>query len=298
LITRAQSAFNALKKIECELKTTVDWQPIAAGSSNWLFKGQIGGCAYVLRINASTDYAFGVSREREAKVLALIQGQDWAVEVIENNVTKGWCLMKDHGESLAFKDLNPQAVFAMLAKIHGFSKSVAPPIKAEIAFDYQKLFSQYQTILSKADGSDLAVSLCQQLSRSIRFLPEVPSVLMHQDLHLKNICQQGPLIAIDWEYGGWGSPWLDVAALCREFELSAALVRQLNVFDQLSDKAFLEGLDLADAINQGISCIWYWMRRQKGGSQVDNPEHKIDLSHASIKQLSEDTQFCLQRLSK
>ena len=232
------------------------------------------------------------------KYLRLIQGQDWAVDIIENNVTKGWCLMKDHGASLALKDISAREVLQMLAQIHQFSESVAPHIKADLAFDYQNLFSQYQAILTKVAGNELAILLCRRLSHSIKLLPAVPSVLMHQDLHLKNICQQDSLIAIDWEYGGWGSPWLDSAALCREFELSAALVRQLSVFDQLSDPVFLAGLDLADIINKGISCIWYWMRRQEGVAQVGCSEHKLDLNQVSIEQLTKDTQLCLDKLSK
>ena len=298
MINQAHSAFSALKQKEHELKTTVDWLPIACGSSNWLFKGHLGGCDYVLRINASTEYAFGVCRAREEKVLALIRGQEWAVDVVENNVTKGWCLMKDHGASLTLKDVSSRKVLQMLAQIHQFSEGVAPHIKADLAFDYQKLFSQYQAILTKAGGNDSAIFLCRQLSLSIELLPAVPSVLMHQDLHLKNICQQETLIAIDWEYGGWGSPWLDSAALCREFELSAALVRQLDVFDNLSDSVFLAGLDLADVINKGISCIWYWMRRHKGVLQMSSTEHKLDLSQISIEQLTEDTQLCLAKLSR
>jgi len=297
LINQAHSAFSALKQKEHELKVTVDWQPIACGSSNWLFKGHLGGCDYVLRINASTEYAFGVCRAREEKVLALIQGQDWAVDIVENNVTEGWCLMKDHGSSLVLKHISPSEVLHMLAKIHQFSKSVAPHIKADLAFDYQKLFSQYQAILAKVTGNELAILLCRQISNSMTLLPAVPSVLMHQDLHLKNICKQEALIAIDWEYGGWGSPWLDSAALCREFELSAALVRQLSVFDQLSDSEFLAGIDLADIINKGISCIWYWMRRQEGVTQMNGLERKLDHGQVSIEQLITDTQLCLDRLS-
>jgi len=298
LINQAHSAFSALKQKEHELKAAVDWQPLACGSSNWLFKGHLGGCDYVLRINASTEYAFGVCRAREEKVLALIQGQDWAVEIIENNVTKGWCLMKDHGASLTLKDVSPSEVLQMLAQIHQFSQSVTPHIKAALVFDYQKLFSQYQTILTKENGNELAIALCRQLSDSIKHLPAVPSVLMHQDLHLKNVCLQDSLIAIDWEYGGWGSPWLDSAALCREFEVSATLVRQLSVFDQLSDDAFIAGLDLAGLINKGISCIWYWMRRQKGVAKMSCSEHKLDLSQVSLEQLTKDTQLCLDKLSK
>jgi len=298
LINQAHSAFSALKQKEHELKAAVDWQPLACGSSNWLFKGHLGGCDYVLRINASTEYAFGVCRAREEKVLALIQGQDWAVEIIENNVTKGWCLMKDHGASLTLKDVSPSEVLQMLAQIHQFSQSVTPHIKAALVFDYQKLFSQYQTILTKENGNELAIALCRQLSDSIKHLPAVPSVLMHQDLHLKNVCLQDSLIAIDWEYGGWGSPWLDSAALCREFEVPTALVRQLSVFDQLSDDAFIAGLDLAGLINKGISCIWYWMRRQKGVAKMSCSEHKLDLSQVPIELLTKDTQLCLDKLLK
>ena len=70
--------------LDNQLVRSAQWHKLASGSSNKIYSATVAQQRYVLRINASTEYAFGVSRERESKVLTLIQGQPWSPTINEN----------------------------------------------------------------------------------------------------------------------------------------------------------------------------------------------------------------------
>ncbi|NRA20179.1 MAG: phosphotransferase [Oceanospirillaceae bacterium] len=271
----------------------IDWQAIAPGSSNQVLRGQIDGESYVLRINASTDYAFGVCRNRESKVLRLIQGQAWAPDIIENNLQQGWCLMRDHGPCLTLNQGTKTAMFELVRAIQTFSQSIAAEQFNSIVFDYDKLFASYQQILQRGTDNQLALLLCRKLSLCVAQLPEVTPVLMHQDLHPRNVCIGETMVAIDWEYGGWGQPWLDTAALHCAFEMPVQQLKQLPIFQQLSDADFQRTLVQGVAINNGISCLWHWLRGQLSQGQQTAPASSHSMTR---KALVVEAQQCILRL--
>lgn len=260
MIVQNNSAFIALSDIQHDLVQSISWRPIAPGSSNLVFRGAIAGSSYILRINASSDVAYGVCRAREAQVLALIKEQPWAPVIIENSDNHGWCLMQDHGAALDMEPAHDQAVIAMLDAMHQFSTTVSATDAQNIRFDYAALFKGYQSLLATGENNALALALCAQLATSIHCLPEVEAVLMHQDLHPKNVCQGTNLVMIDWEYAGWGSPWLDTAALIHAFAIPLKKLRQLTVYASLNDSQFERGVAQGLAVNNGITCLWYWLR--------------------------------------
>ena len=254
------SAFIALSDIKNELIQSIAWQSIAPGSSNLVYRGCCEQSSYILRINASTEFAYGVCREREASVLDLIKGQPWAPNIIEYNSELGWCLMQDHGASLQIDKGHEQTLLTMLNNMHQFSASVSVAEANNISFDYQQLFAGYHRLLSGSDSNALALALCKELAIGINKLPDVRQVLMHQDLHPHNVCVGTGMVMIDWEYAGWGGPWLDTAALNHAFNIPEQKLRQLSIYQTLDDWQFKRGLNQALAINSAISCIWYWLR--------------------------------------
>ncbi len=255
-------------KINNQLVQAADWQEVTQGTSNKIFKAEVAGRKLVLRINATENIAIGVHRSREADVLACIQGQAWAPVIVENNVAQGWCLMLDHGACLepndsASADL-PAAgtiMFALVQQLYRFSATVSPCVAKQLIFDYQGLFAEYKNKFPANNHS--ALVLCDYLSQSVRELPKVGDTLVHQDLHPQNICVAagvGSAVIIDWEYAGWGSPWLDVAALNSEFLVAADQLQRLPVFAHLTARDFCIGLQKALNINRALACIWYWLR--------------------------------------
>jgi thiamine kinase len=276
------------------------WQEIALGSSNQVYKATIDKQSLILRINASCEFAFGVDRAREAKVLALIGKQSWAPLIIEYNLQEDWCLMLDHGGNLQVNEQSKQQMLAWLAQLQLFSQKVDKDTAQNIRFDYNQLLVSYRQQLQPIVNNQPVLSLCQLIEQRLQHLAKVPACLMHQDLHPQNVCYTKNAIAdevvvIDWEYSGWGMPWLDVAALHSNFEIDTQALQKLPVFKHLSHDDFLQSLNLAVAINAALSCIWYWVRctfDEKKGQQKE--------VHQKIRvpaELEEQAQLCIVQLT-
>lgn len=252
----------------------IGWQPIAQGSSNRIFKGMKAGKHFILRLNADTDFAFGVDRLREASVLELIKDQTWAPVIVENNLHHDWCAMHYHGEVPQFNEQYKTSLIAIVKQIQIFSTKIDPLISASVYFDHDKLFNGYIKFFANSLNAQLTndqpIKLCKFLIKQLQQLPDVPNVLMHQDLHPGNVClekkikegqeSQWQLKLIDWEYSGWGSPWLDVAALHSYFDVKSKVLATLPSFSALSISDFNQGLNKAVLFNEGIACVWYYLR--------------------------------------
>ncbi len=273
-----------LSKINHPLIDDGHWQAIAKGSSNELYRATINGENYVLRINASEELAFGVDRVREAKILSLISNQSWAPKVIENDLKLGWCLMSDHGGCVGISEETKRAMLEWMASLQLFSrqliidKAQAKDNNADVStehlvglsFDHRNLLKQYKLLFKESTQRAVAIELCDQLDDAIKRLAKVESGIIHQDLHLGNVMQSKngcEITVIDWEYGGWGLPWLDAAALFTVFEIDKVALNKLPAFQDMDAQAFESSLTIAVDINQGLECIWYWIRSELEGCE-------------------------------
>lgn len=299
--------------LDNQLVRSAQWHKLASGSSNKIYSATVAQQRYVLRINASTEYAFGVSREREAKVLALIQGQPWAPTIIENNLSQGWCLMLHQGDEYTETVVAKAQILKLLREMQLFSKGQDETAIESIHFDYRGLFNSYREKLSQRRGNDLGLQLCALLYSALQQLPAVDAALIHQDLHPKNICcpvqpcsstvqpaesaaaPRSQLVAIDWEYGGWGNPWLDLAAVHQAFAIDADALQQTPLFNRMPAQQFTAGLSQAIEINTALACIWYWMRSELALKNAI--EQGADQSFAQRSQLEGQARQCIAALS-
>ncbi|MEH6445834.1 MAG: aminoglycoside phosphotransferase family protein [Oceanospirillaceae bacterium] len=288
------------ENIKHPLVTAGEWQEIALGSSNQVFKAVIDKQSLILRINANCEFAFGVDRVREAQVLALIGKQSWAPVIVEYNLEEDWCLMLDHGSNLQVNEQSKQQMLAWLAQLQLFSQKVEKDTAQSVWFDYSQLLVSYRQQLQPIVNNQLALSLCHLIEQRLQHFAKVPACLMHQDLHPQNVCyttnaMADELVVIDWEYSGWGMPWLDVAALHSNFEVDAQALQTLPVFKHLSHHDFLKSLKLALAINEAFSCVWYWVRytfdRQKGQQKEVHQKVSVPV------ELQEQAQLCIVQLT-
>ena len=277
----------------------IDWQPIAQGSSNKIYRGSGAQQSLILRQNADIDFAFGVDRLRENKVLELIKRQPWAPNIIDNNLEQDWCLMLDHGPMPTVDKQCKTALLDVVNQLQIFSTEVAPSISDSVYFDHTRLFTDYIDFFNKrarlfkhSIHLQQPIHLCQLLLAQLQSLPAVNNVLMHQDLHPGNLCvtasleeEGNQLILIDWEYAGWGSPWLDAAALHDYFNIEWSEIAALSSFKGMSAPVFKQGLKKALLFNQGIACVWYYLR-----FILEYERGKIDKKQAQQHQTDMDRQ--------
>ncbi len=275
-------------KINNNLIQSVDWQEVKQGSSNRIFTANHRGELLVLRLNASNDYAFGVDRYREAQMLSIIQGQSWAPVIIENNLVQGWCLMHDHGSTLehllglpcATKDRLNLALVTLLKQLQDFSNNISLDSAQPLGFDYSGLFDHYKVRLGDDAENNVALLLCHTLETAFGLLPKVSNTLVHHDLHAQNICYKihngvPVLTLIDWEYAGWGNPWLDVAACHFAFGIKASALARLPFAVGLTRDQFNKGLVRALLINRALENLWYWIRVESSVDSAKSDQQNI-----------------------
>lgn len=275
----AESEDSTLESVNQFLGAPLLWQPITStGTSNRLFCAQHKEEKLILRVNASSKLAFGVSRESEAKILALIQGYHWAPKVIKNNWQQGWCLMQDHGATVT--EGACQSILPILLDSVDQWQRIAAVERGQ--FDYQALFDAYRvSIQQSAESTNQTDDLLMldHLIQAFDTLPEVPCCLTHHDLHIGNLCgDKKQLTVLDWEYAGFGNPWFDAACLHAKFKLPISSVGALPAFQHLSEPALMQGMTNAIGLIKVLETLWFNVRANH------SPRPQITISSHTPKQ--------------
>ena len=251
-------------QVNQQLKVTIHWLPIGGvGTGNGLCQGSNHDQVLILRVKAQQALAFGVSREREAGVLELIQGNPWAMQVLCNRPDLGWCVMAHHGLSLGPDTVTGMMRINLLEAVSGLQKIELPDARwrQAVRIDYPALFETYQARLNKVSDPAPWLERLVRLVQLFRALPAVPECLTHHDLHPGNCCwQDGRLVLIDWEYAGMGNPWFDAASLHRCCDIPVAELYRLPAFKHLSLPLFELGLQQASAAVILLEQLWYKVR--------------------------------------
>ena len=259
-----------------------DWQEmVASGSSNRLFRGRSKGRNLVLRINATERYAFGVERRREATVLTLIAGYEWAPQLLRNDWPQGWCLMADHGDACVGSGV---PVAALLDAVEQWQRiNIEGAALSSCRLDYSVLLDRYRSVLGPATDQ-LWQDLLQRFEQIYRSLAVVPECLTHHDLHPGNLCQENlrdelqedkwgqtetkaRWRVLDWEYAAVANPWFDAAALRRNFGVNNAVISALPAFSQLSLAQFEHDMGNACWLSKALECLWYAVRSTVGDAE-------------------------------
>jgi len=255
---------SVLRAVSTILGAPVTWQPIKGeGSTNGLFRTNLSGQSLVLRLSADDSQAFGVNRQTEADVLNLIQGYDWAPDVLYNDWQAGWCLMSDHGASPEPQELLSYTPLLFQAVRQWQQINTGP------GFDYPALYQRYRDLFEKQNNST-SIALLERIESVSRSLPEVPECLTHHDLHRGNLClDDGRLVVLDWEYAAIGNPWFDAAALHRQLGLGVETIASLPAWQGLSAAEFETGLIRSIWLTEALENLWYQVRESGSDTDVD-----------------------------
>lgn len=216
----------------------------------------------ILRFNAPDSVAFGVNRNREAAILALIGDFPWAPDVVANDPQAGWLLMDWHGERLSAPLGEPEQSQLLTSVIQWQTISSNDP---ELQIDYQALFDTFRPQVNDLPMEQPLLTLIDGALRALDSLPNVESVLTHHDLHPGNLCSHdGRLVVVDWEYGAIGNPWFDLAALNLHCGIKAEKLAMLPVVASLEMEELQWGLRRAIWLLKVLETLWYWVRGLKG----------------------------------
>jgi len=267
-----------------------------------LYYSQDKSCDYVLRINADVEDAFGVDRYREQGVLKLIADQPWAVNVLDNNIDAGFCLMQKYKALTGHYDEArlAQKMVSFLNKLHQLSLMVPSKLQKQLAFDYDELLDNYLYVFKQTQVNKEAFLLISALREGFKQLPKIEQTLVHQDLHRKNVClksnanSEQSIVIIDWEYGGWASPWLDISALQQCFSVNEQSLQKLTVLAGLSTQQLAIGCEIAKLINEALACLWYYYR----AIRVSFADNKTGINdNIGLAELTSQIQSLLEQFS-
>jgi len=239
------------------------WKPLLAGSSNKLYSADVNGEALVLRLNAPVSRAFGVNRQREAGILKLLAGYQWAPSVICNAPEEGWLLMQWHGEpgAMPLSGEDQQRLLDMVSQWHQLTSD-----DAELQIDYQALFEDFRPQVAGLPMEQPLLALIEGAQKALASLPALPKAVTHHDLHAANICfdDNGQMVVVDWEYGAIGNPWFDLAALNIHFNIQSEYLAMLPIAAELEQLVFQKALKRANWLLQVLETLWYWARGLEG----------------------------------
>lgn len=222
----------------------------------------------LLRVNAPAHSAFGVDRGREAALLAAIRGRRWAPDLIAVDAGLRWLVMPHYDGAPPAPD-DPDAVDALLTAVADWQRREWPlaPIR------YARLLARYRDALPPLAGDPVGI-----LARALETLPAVAPTLVHHDLHAGNLlCTPHGLKLLDWEYGGLGNPWFDLAALRQRFDVDSERLHALPGASALDRGAFEWGLAVACGVTALLDLLWYRVRLEV------NDEHGIEEREARIE---------------
>ena len=226
--------------------TSLTWQPLAIqGTTNQLWLLGSHHQTWVLRVNAPSQWAFGVNREQEMQLLVGLQQHAWAPRVIA--VTPEWLLQDYCGPHLLHSP-EPEEVMAMVQQMHDIHQ--APVV------DYDALFTHYRELFQQHQVQP-ELDLLNRLTKAFDKLPACEPCLVHHDIHPGNLCLlAGKLTLIDWEYGGLGNPWLELPNLHHLCDLDLQRLHQLPAFSDLSYENFLQFFHGANEVMTGLEALW------------------------------------------
>ena len=220
-------------------------------SESWLL--QIDGMQVVLRRDKELAQKLCLDRESEWNIMCLAHEAGFGPRPLWRDQDRG-LLLKEYVAGAAWTSEcatergKLRHLGRRLQQLHGSG------IKAK-SVDIQAKIAVYKQRLDSAQAEQLA-SEAASLARILD--AEADPVLCHNDLGFPNIVGYEPTIFIDWEYAGLASPWLDIAGVRCQNDLSGAQMRELLVgYSGLPASDYEDTLTLAWQLYDLLGALWY-----------------------------------------
>jgi thiamine kinase-like enzyme len=203
-------------------------EPLGGGITNRNFRVDLEGRSYVLRIGGKDTHLLGIDRRAEYRAASAAASLGVGPEVVAFLEPEGYLVTRFvEGEPAPPEELRRpdglRETAGLLRRIHE-----GPAIPAR--FDSFRVVEAYRAS-AVTHGVDVprayeqAKAVADRIEASLGAQPEVPC---HNDLLNANFIRSPDGIRIvDWEYGGMGDRFFDLANFAVNHELDEAAERQL-----------------------------------------------------------------------
>ncbi|MGB0450032.1 MAG: choline/ethanolamine kinase family protein [Porticoccaceae bacterium] len=211
---------------------------LLGGKTNRSFLVADGAFQAVVRVNASNSSNLGIDRDRERKILQLLQPTDCVPKLLYSSdqvLVTEFCDGRHWTQADLSEVCNRRAVNSMLEKIQSIAVPDLPPR------NYVDYCTAY---INQLDQSMVDPALVETILSAATAVDSSawPAVICHHDLVPENIIVTGDgLILLDWEYAAMGHPALDYLRLyqndLRSTNLSyeAVSIEQVQIVQRAMD---------------------------------------------------------------
>jgi thiamine kinase-like enzyme len=248
------------------------FRTIRGGLSNHAWRVDHDGSSYFVRLGGSGSASLGVDRRSECHLLEAVSAAGLAPEVLVCDPGADLLVTRlVRGETwtgqAARETSNLLRIGAALRILH--SLPLRPGIRP-VSFAAQAKFLEDQlraTGSIHAEARRVAASAFERLAGR-----EAIVTLCHNDLHHLNILDDGErLWLVDWEYGGCGDPFFDLASFLCQHE-STREQRQVLLNSYAGDAG--APIDLVEAACRAFDYVqWLWYRLQAENDPGDAAGH-------------------------
>ena len=209
---------------------------LVGGLTNEAFLVTSGDLRAVIRVNSATTDALGISREREHRLLTVLQPSGCVPRLLFSD-SEVQVTQLIEGRHLTRDDLKDRVILDHLENCIERIQSYS--VDCMTKRNYKSYINLYSDQVPNFDGLSEIES-----AASLIDMGEWEPVISHHDLILENIIwsNQG-MFLIDWEYAHLGHPLIDHVKLFGR-----------RYCDNKSD---IQTIDALDTLQSGITKLWY-----------------------------------------
>lgn len=203
---------------------------LLGGKTNRSFLVASGAFQAVVRVNASNSSSLGIDRNRERKILQLLQPTGCVPKILYSSdqvLVTEFCAGRHWTQADLSEVYNLRAVNAVLEQIQSIAVPDLPPR------NYVDYCTAY---ISQLDQSMVDSALAEKILSAAAAVDSSawPAVICHHDLVPENIIvTEDGLILLDWEYAAMGHPALDYLRLYQNDLRSTNLSYEAESIEQL-----------------------------------------------------------------
>ena len=209
---------------------------LVGGLTNEAFLVASGDLRAVVRVNSATTDALGISREREHRLLTVLQPSGCVPRLLFSD-SEVQVTQLIEGRHLTRDDLKDRVILDHLENCIERIQSYS--VDCMTKRNYKSYINLYSDQVPNFDGLSEIES-----AASLIDMGEWEPVIGHHDLILENIIWSNKcMFFIDWEYAHLGHPLIDHVKLFGSSDCD--------------NKSDIQTIDALDTLQSGITKLWY-----------------------------------------
>jgi thiamine kinase len=253
--------------------------PVEAGAVNRVLRVKGSGVDWAVRIAGEQDAALQVSRKAEQAAQEGASHLGFAPALIHVESDRGILVTQwipASGSSQSLVD-TPEGMTRLAVRVRALHDSAPPPGLRQIDVDAVVAGYWLPDSADEPTGPVSRAALRRLLDAAARRRRSNKMSFCHNDLHLRNVLDDGELWFIDWEYAGLGDPLFELAGLAGYENLRPEQIRWLlRAYGDVTETALRPWQLLFDVVHV------LWLDRARAWGTLDPAQKESLLSRMAV----------------